>query len=956
MKKNLIYLITLKVFLFLFPVILFSATGNKKPPFDITLKIFQKPPFDISIPEDAVIYIEDKLQKKLTKVLLMLNINQIKVIAKDFNINYPANVSKRNLINIVSRNLKITDMTQRQSLQDNRSRRDIMLQRYRSQRQKGIIIHNADEVVSIQKKRGSKSKRIFIFGHVDIEYQKRKFKADLIVIKIKNRKAQEIMGLGNVSLEEKNLFMMGTKFFYYPKTKKGVLYNPKTYSKPFYIKSRKIKMVRDDLVILNDMTATTCDLDNAHYHISASRTFIYQNDKYVFFNVAFKVGQSPFFWTPIYVHSMYGTGVKTAIGFERGISWFIHNTYTLNLKNNSKFKIMFDYYQKLGIYAGIEAKIPYTEIKLAGAYDRHVLYKNIEDFRNYFEEVPGEGPVSGRSLRGKVEFTFSHDIMKFFKTNVPFSLNFKLNYKEHTDPYFSTQFETRRQEINNYFKIFKPDFTPSSVAPYRTSDSGTGRSIGYDLGFKYKNISLTFSGSWLYRMAKTNDPANSSNPYKTEYWENYKQTFTFPSISLSSSFNLFDMFYLWGLKKTSDASLLTPLDREENQLRKTQKGWVFNWPFTITPTMTYTRQKYYSFTNGDVELESDVIKKKLGFTINAPVSIDYNLKKVTFKWEVPIQAYVDTNEQITQDPTVYQLESDKLNTINSYNINSGAYFSVLFLQNYEYLGGKFRGGLNYSQSSKFGENITNSEQYNRSETINYSVEFEWFKTSIKLTFGYNYSPNVTNRKGILSVTSSTRLIPFFTISDTYTYDRDKKMAVNNTLTITLTGLENVRIYKSFFLKKTYLNVSWTKDFINFKNNYASWSYGFDFGISDHTTFSISVRGENKKLYAYTDRAEEGGIEGGKRNFFNDFFKSLNFFNTQDRIDSLFKVTSFDFNIVHMLHKWKLEFKFRFYPTTLDNSGTITFIPSIFFVVTLTDLPGIQAPPIQNRYAEQAGMR
>ena len=102
-------------------------------------------------------------------------------------------------------------------------------------------------------------------------------------------------------------------------------------------------------------------------------------------------------------------------------------------------------------------------------------------FTNTFEEVSGEGPVSGHSLRGKIDFSFSHDIMKFFNKPMPFSLDLAVNYKDFTDPFFETQFESRRQETFNFAKIIKSDFTPSSLAPVRGTSGYTGRAADYKL-------------------------------------------------------------------------------------------------------------------------------------------------------------------------------------------------------------------------------------------------------------------------------------------------------------------------------------------------------------------------------------------------------------------------------------------------------------------------------------------
>ncbi len=924
---------------------------KNNPPFEISLKIFEKPPFNISIPDDSIIYIKNPLERKLTKVLLRLDINQIKFIANDFKITYPQNIGKRDLIRILSKGIDIQDLKQQHKEETEATRRQKILKKFKQNKKKGIIIHNADEVISINKKYDNDSRRIFIYGHVDVEYQKHKFKCDFMIVNIQKKAAKEIFGKGNVSVKSTNLFMIAEKFYYYPPKQKGVFYKPKTYLKPFYVKSKKIKIASTDLLILHDMLASTCDLDHSHYHISASRTFIYNEDKYVFLNVTFKIGQAPFLWLPVYVHSLHGTSIRTALVFERGLSWYIQNTYYLKPTANYEFKFKFDWYQKLGIYMGTEIKTPYGTLKTAGAYDRHLKYIDIDNYSNYFEEVAGQGPVSGRSLRGNIDLSLSYDIVKFFSKTMPFTLNTKFNYNDMTDPYFKTQFEGKRYEVTDYLKILRSDFSNSSLAPSKSSSSsGTGRNIDYELAFKFKQTSISFSGDWNYQKSKTGNEKNAENPYNTEYWENYKQSIVFPKLSISSSIELFDLYYLTGVSKVK-ASTQTTTKKPEDELLKKQDGWTFSWLWNLTPSITYTRTKYYTVENGTASITSDIITKTLGFTLSAPQTIKYIYKEISLDWSIPFSATLNTNEQITQNPDESQKESDRQNSVNNYNISTGITFTFNFLTSYEYITGKLSAGITYAQSAKFGEPIHTNAESNLSKIMSYNLELEWLKTSVKLSFSYNYSPDIESRKGTLSVTTSTKIIPFVTITDVYTYDRDIGKSLNNNMTIQLSGLENVRIFKTFHLVKAYINLSWYKDFRNFKTNYMNWTYGFDFGISDSTTISLTVTGSNKKLVAYLDdeKAQLAGLEGS-RSWFIDLLKSFNMFNTDHRKQSLFKINSMSLHVVHVLHKWKMEFKFNFEASTLPD-GSITFVPSIYFVVSLTDLPGMNAPPIQNKYSE-----
>ncbi len=924
---------------------------DKRPPFEINFDIFSKPPFNIKIPKDAIIYIKNELERQLTKILLTLDFKQIRIIANDFKIEYPKQIGKRDLIRIVTKNLEIKDLKKKHKKDVSETRRERTLKKFNENRASGIIINNADEVISVSKKSDDDTRRIFIYGHVDVEYQKRKFKCDSMIVNIKNRSAKEIMGTGNVQVKSGNLFMIAEKFYYYPSKKQGVFYNPKTYLKPFYIKAKKIKIAKTDMLILHEMLASTCNLDHSHYHLSAARTFIYNEDKYVFLNVTFKIGQSPFLWLPVYVHSMYGTGIRTAIVFERGMSWYIHNTYYLKLKNNFDFKFKFDWYQKMGTYLGTEIKTPYGSLNAAGAYDRHIKYIDIDNFTNYFEEVPGEGPVSGRSLRGNIDFNFSYDLVKFFSNTVPFNVNAKFAYSDATDPYFKSQFEGRRVEITDYLKILQADFSSSSFAPAKSmSSSGTGKKVNYDVTFRFKQTSLSVSGDWSYLKSKTADKSKAKNPYNTEYWDNYLQSIIFPKINLSSSIELFDIFYLVGLSKTA-ATNISQTQNPENLLLNKQEGWKLSWLWNLTPSVSYTRTKYYNIENGEEKISSDVIQKMMSFSLNAPQTIDYTFKEINLQWQVPFSARINTSEQITNDPTESQKEADKQNSVSDYSINTGLTLTFNFLRNYEYISGKISVGITYSQSEKFGGPIDTDEERNLNKQLSYNIELEWLKTSIKFSFGYNYSPNIEKRMGTLSITTTTRILPFITFTDVYTYDRDMEKSLNNNMTIQLSGLEDVRIFKTFYLKKAYFNITWYKDFRNFKTNYLNWTYGFDFSISGNTTISLTVSGSNKKLVAYTndEQARQAGLEG-YRDPFVDLLKSFNFFNTEHRKQSLFKINSLNLHIIHFLHKWQMEFKFRFEATTLPD-GSITFVPFLYFVVTLRDIPGMNAPPIQNKYSQ-----
>ena len=87
---------------------------------------------------------------------------QLKIIASDFGIAYRPDITRRELVDLIVNKTIITDLNARREEGD-RTRREITLKKLKTRREKGLIIHNADEVISIQKKYPGGFNRVFIF-------------------------------------------------------------------------------------------------------------------------------------------------------------------------------------------------------------------------------------------------------------------------------------------------------------------------------------------------------------------------------------------------------------------------------------------------------------------------------------------------------------------------------------------------------------------------------------------------------------------------------------------------------------------------------------------------------------------------------------------------------------------------------------------------------------------------
>ncbi len=118
------------------------------------------------------------------------------------------------------------------------------------------------------------------------------------------------------------------------------------------------------------------------------------------------------------------------------------------------------------------------------------------------------------------------------------------------------------------------------------------------------------------------------------------------------------------------------------------------------------------------------------------------------------------------------------------------------------------------------------------------------------------------------------------------------------------------IWKNRIRYKTNMSTSWEMDLQKFTENALVFNLGFDLNVSEFLDITFNTKSENNKTYRYIPSyAEEMGEEWV--NPVDDLIKSFNFFNTNDRYESFFKLKLIEFKAIHHLHDWDL---------TLDYTG------------------------------------
>lgn len=117
------------------------------------------------------------------------------------------------------------------------------------------------------------------------------------------------------------------------------------------------------------------------------------------------------------------------------------------------------------------------------------------------------------------------------------------------------------------------------------------------------------------------------------------------------------------------------------------------------------------------------------------------------------------------------------------------------------------------------------------------------------------------------------------------------------------------MWKNRIKLDTVLNISWDIDLIQPTDNALTFTWTQNVEIFKFLDLNISFAAANKSMYLYFPWWRNRFGITQEYNFFGDLFKSFNFFNTQDRRDSQFNMSSVSVDLVHHLRNWDLTLEY-----------------------------------------------
>ncbi len=129
---------------------------------------------------------------------------------------------------------------------------------------------------------------------------------------------------------------------------------------PYLLSGQTVTSASDEEYQVKTGTFTTDDSEHPDFHLNAQSVRIYQNDRVIFKNVTFYIGQVPVFWWPYLYQSLdrtFSYSIAPAYLSSWGPSLLGQITFPIGEKITSTVKL--DYRSRRGVALGFDAEITY---------------------------------------------------------------------------------------------------------------------------------------------------------------------------------------------------------------------------------------------------------------------------------------------------------------------------------------------------------------------------------------------------------------------------------------------------------------------------------------------------------------------------------------------------------------------------------------------------------------------
>jgi hypothetical protein len=399
---------------------------------------------------------------------------------------------------------------------------------------RNMIFDSYDEVIinNIEKQNLTHIKFI---GNVKIRFDNNMLKARTVIITSKGNKVLDISAFEKVEFLYGGNTYLADFLSFNPETKKGILKNVRSFmgggtgggsGNPFssasgtYYKAKKVSIIAEDKVIMEDVYFTFTPAEYPEYEFFAQRLWYYKGDIiYALFD-SYTVGQANFIWFPFFLKWDKFTTLKTSFGREKRIGWYLMNSMGLEY-DFGNFDLGLDIYERLGQYF----TMTFRNRRAFGVFNNLSLFFEGANDNRLFHDWANDRYSQVISVNGHL--TNISQLSMHYILNASLGKNdttMSLRWEDLNDPFFISKYQQRRysfdmKEILQYFNNY-----------YYNHDDSSPSFGGFTRNFSVNYKNFRMDGNWGYTL--TVNP-EISNIYLNDYYKFYLSSVSFPNMSFS---------------------------------------------------------------------------------------------------------------------------------------------------------------------------------------------------------------------------------------------------------------------------------------------------------------------------------------------------------------------------------------------------------------------------------------
>lgn len=257
-----------------------------------------------------------------------------------------------------------------------------------------------------------------------------------------NMATDEVWVEGNVRLNRANQEWVVPSAYYNLRTRDFKTETARGVFDNVTLRGENIRMTGTNRYSLSRATMTTCDYEQPHYRLEATRADVWPGEQVRLYNVTLRFGNVPVFWFPVLAWSLKDreSPVGVAVGHGSREGFFILTEYRISLNPNVQATVHLDGRTKRGPAVGLDFDYSYSNVvgSVKGYYSRDTSSPDEVD------------RLFGRSIpRNRYRADWQH------KQSLPDDWEITINASKQSDPDFMDDFFQSR---------YRHEGEPASVA------------------------------------------------------------------------------------------------------------------------------------------------------------------------------------------------------------------------------------------------------------------------------------------------------------------------------------------------------------------------------------------------------------------------------------------------------------------------------------------------------------